>query len=58
MEKILECRDMGMDCDFKARGSSVEDVLSKAAEHAKKTHNMKEMSMKLLDKARSSIRGL
>ena len=32
------CRDMGMDCDFKATGKTVEEVKQKAMAHAQVVH--------------------
>ena len=37
MEKF-ECKDMGMNCDFVAMGSSVEEVKNKAMAHAQEVH--------------------
>ena len=35
MTKVLKCNDLNPGCTFEARGNSDEDVLKKAAEHAK-----------------------
>ena len=56
MAKILRCRDVGMDCDFIARADSEEELLKKAAEHASKTHGMKEIPPDVLSKVRAAIR--
>jgi len=32
------CRDMGMDCDFVATGSTVQEVKAKAMAHAQAVH--------------------
>ena len=56
MAKILSCREMGADCDFIARGKTVEEVLEKAAEHGKKVHGMTEFPPDKLAKARSLVR--
>ena len=56
MAKVLKCNDLNPGCSFEARGNTDEDVLKKAAEHAKLAHNMKEIPPGLLDKARSAIR--
>jgi predicted small metal-binding protein len=56
MGKVLRCRDVGMDCDFVARADSEEELLKKAAEHAAKTHNMKEIPAEVLSKVRAAIR--
>jgi predicted small metal-binding protein len=42
--KTLKCKDVGVDCDFVASGKSEEEVLKKAAEHAKKEHNIKRVT--------------
>lgn len=34
--KALACRDIGVDCDFVARGKTMDEVIKKAEEHAKK----------------------
>jgi len=41
MGKILGCKDVGVDCDFAARGKTDEEVLKKAVEHARKEHDIK-----------------
>ena len=56
MPKILRCRDVGMDCDFVARGETEEQILQKAAEHAQATHSMKEIPPELVSKVRAAIR--
>jgi len=56
MAKLLRCRDVGMDCDFIARADSEEELLKKAAEHAAKTHDMKEIPPEVLSKVRAAIR--
>jgi len=56
MTKVLKCNDLNPGCSFEARGNTDEDVLKKAAEHAKTAHKMKEIPLAVLDKARSAIR--
>ena len=56
MAKILSCREMGSECDYIARGKTVEEVLEKAKEHGKNVHDMKDFPPDLLAKARSLIR--
>jgi len=43
MKKILKCRDVGVDCDFEASGKTEQEVLKKAAEHARKDHGIKRL---------------
>lgn len=40
MTKRFECKDLGMACEFKAEGNEVEEVVTKAEEHASTAHNM------------------
>jgi predicted small metal-binding protein len=39
--KTLRCRDVGVDCDFVAEGETEQEVMAKAAEHARKHHGLK-----------------
>jgi len=55
MGKILRCKDIGVDCDFVARGKTEEEVLKKASEHAKKDHNIKKVTKDYLDSWRKHI---
>jgi predicted small metal-binding protein len=55
MAKVLKCKDVGMDCDFVARGETEDEVLKQAAEHAGTTHNMTEMSDEVLVQVRAAI---
>jgi predicted small metal-binding protein len=56
MAKTLSCRDVGMDCDFVAKGETNEDIMLQAAEHARTAHNMNEIPAEVADKVRSAIR--
>jgi predicted small metal-binding protein len=56
MKKILKCRDVGVDCDFEASGKTEQEVLKKAAEHARKDHGIKRVTKDYLDSWRKHIR--
>lgn len=56
MSKIVSCREVGVDCDFEARGETEQEVLQKCADHAKSAHGMDEIPPDLAAKVRSSIR--
>ena len=56
MAKQITCRDVGVDCDFQARGNTVEEVLQKCAEHAKSAHGMNEIPPELAAKVQAAIR--
>ena len=53
--KVLSCRDIGVDCGYQARGRSVDEVLAKATEHAKKDHNIKKVTKDYLDSWKKKI---
>jgi predicted small metal-binding protein len=44
MAKLLKCKDVGLDCDFVAHGRTEDEVLKKAAEHARKDHGIKRVT--------------
>jgi len=54
--KELRCKDSGADCDFVARGETTEELMGKAAEHARKDHGMTEISEEFKAKIQSLIR--
>jgi predicted small metal-binding protein len=54
--KVLQCNDVNPGCSFEARGNTEEEVLKKAAEHAKTAHNMREIPVDVLSKVRGAIR--
>ena len=57
MDKIIECGkvDPSSGCTYVVRGKNDEDVLKKAAEHAK-SHGIREMTPELVAKAKAAIR--
>ncbi len=40
MMKILRFSDAGIDCNYEVHGKTVEEVLKKAVDHARKGHEM------------------
>ena len=56
MGKMLRCKDLGVDCDFVVRGKTEEEVLKKAAEHAKKDHDIDEVTEEYLATWRKAVR--
>jgi predicted small metal-binding protein len=53
--KVIRCRDVGVDCDFEARGTTVEDIMSQCGKHARTAHGMSEIPEELLEKVKSAI---
>jgi predicted small metal-binding protein len=56
MSKIVCCRDVGVDCDFVARGETEQEILEQCAEHAKTAHGMAEIPPEIAAVVRSAIR--
>ena len=55
---LISCRDAGVDCDFQARGSSLEEVMQLCADHGAEQHNMKGFGPELYRKMRSCVKTL
>ena len=57
MAKELRCTDVGMkNCNFVAKGNNQDEVMKKAAEHAKTTHGMATIPPDVEKKAKAAIR--
>lgn len=57
MTKVLRCRDVGIwDCNFVVRADTEEELLKRAAEHAKTAHNLKEIAEEAVERIRAAIR--
>ena len=56
MAKVLKCRDVGVDCDFEARGNSVDEILLKAAQHAAGCHKGVQLTPELQAKIKAAIK--
>jgi len=55
MEKLLRCRDLGMDCDFEACGDTPEEVLKTAIDHDRAVHGLKDIPEKNRIRAKATI---
>ena len=56
MAKELNCGDIMKGCDARIRGESDEEVLRKAAEHAREKHGLREVDENTAALVRSKIR--
>lgn len=56
MAKVLKCGDLMPGCDTVIEGKDTEEVVQKAAAHAKADHNMVTMPPEVLAKVREAIR--
>lgn len=53
--KELRCRDVGFDCDGVVRGDSADDVLQRAAVHAREVHDVVEFSPEQITQIRAQL---
>ncbi len=56
MAKVIRCSDVGVDCDFTARGENVEEVMSVLEKHARDEHDMQQIPAETVAKIKSAIR--
>jgi len=56
MSKVVKCRDIGVDCDFEARGDTEREVLKQCADHARTEHGMDPIPADLVAKVKAAIR--
>ncbi len=54
--KTVNCRDVGVDCDFVAKGETVDDVLRECGEHARSAHGFTDVPPELVEKVKAAIR--
>jgi predicted small metal-binding protein len=56
MPKSLQCKDVGINCDWKTQGQTEDEVMKKASEHARTVHKMNQMPPEMQQKVRGAIR--
>ena len=56
MAKQLKCGDLMPGCDFVAKGETEDEVLGKAAEHAKTAHGIEQVTPELAAKVKGAIK--
>lgn len=56
MAKSISCKDVGVDCAFKAVGNTVEEVMQVCAQHAKQAHGMDAIPPEMVAKVQAAIR--
>lgn len=54
MAKVLRCDDVMPGCAFEVRGTE-EEVMKKAAEHARKEHNITTLTPEIVAKVKAAI---
>ncbi|HEV8586638.1 MAG TPA: DUF1059 domain-containing protein [Methylomirabilota bacterium] len=56
MAKVLHCGELFPGCAIVARGETEEELLQKAAEHAKRDHGVAQIDASTLAKVKAAIR--
>ena len=56
MTYVVNCRDVGFDCDGVVRAESVDQLLQQVAEHAQSTHGLNEVTDEIVEQVKSVIR--
>jgi len=56
MEKVIRCRDVGFDCNGVIRAKTEEEALTLAVEHARKVHNVTEITPEIVDKIKAVMK--
>ena len=56
MAKSLSCKDVGMNCDFKASGETMEELMQAAALHAKEAHGLDSIPPELMPMVQAAVR--
>jgi predicted small metal-binding protein len=52
MSKVMKCREVGLDCDFVAKGESEDEIMAK---HAKEDHGMTGISPEVAARIQAAI---
>ena len=55
---VISCRDAGVECDFEARGATLDEVMQQCADHGIQEHNMKGFGPDLYLKMRRCVKVL
>jgi predicted small metal-binding protein len=56
MTKVLRCGDMMPGCEYVARAESEDELMQKAAEHAREAHGIQTVPADLVQQIKSKIR--
>jgi len=56
MTKVVNCREVGFDCEGVIRAETEEEALKLVAEHAKEVHGIQEVPPEVVEKVLSVMR--
>ena len=51
-----QCKDVGLDCNFKAEAKTEEKLMKKIAKHAKKKHGYDPIPEEMLEQVKKAIK--
>ena len=55
MTLVVNCRDVGFDCDGVVKAESEEELLKQVAAHAGDAHDVKEVTPELVEKVKAVV---
>ena len=53
MTKVVNCRDVGYDCEGVVKADTEDETLALVAEHAKSAHGLEEVTPEVVEKVKS-----
>ena len=56
MAKVLNCRDVGFDCEGVIHADTEAEVMQQAAEHVRDVHGIDQITPELAEQVRAQIR--
>jgi len=56
MAKVINCKDVGFDCEGVCRAETEEEVIQMAAAHAKEVHGIQNITPEIVEKVKAAIR--
>ena len=56
MVLAIHCSDMGSDCEFVARGETLEELMAVAVAHGTEVHEIDEITPEMMEMAKQVIR--
>ena len=56
MAKVINCKDVGFDCEGVCRAETEEEVIQMAAAHAKEAHGIQDITPEIVEKVKAAIR--
>ena len=55
---LINCKDVGVDCNFTTRGTTVEEVIELCADHGRQEHGLKSFGPEVYARMRACLKEL